>query len=254
MQNSYTFTFDATKPLPYGLWLDIPFRTKGATALRSEAKSRGARFLPNAKKWSWWLPQRRITQDSVNWFNKHNLFRGERKSPVFNSTIKWSDLPHGHQFTVVLRLPYEQKDIAKADGAAWDSISKCWWFNSNHFTESMFDKYAKMQAISTVLARGAANDINFFTEDDGSGTVAAPVAAPAAQTQPMQAFYMDNGQFVIKFLNTKNGDNAVLITIYEDGKPLPGNALHGVRLSVEDARSYWDTFVKSGYKPCQSNL
>lgn len=251
MQNSYTFTYDASKPLPYGLWLDIPYRTKGATALRSEAKSRGARYLPNGKKWTWWLPQRRITQDSVNWFNKHSMFRGERKSPVFNSAIKWSDLNHTHPYNVVLRLPYEQKDIAKADGAMWDSVGKYWWFSSSSkFTEALFDKYAKMQAIDRMFAKDIAGNIHFFTEDDGSGTV----AAPAAQTQPMQAFYMDNGQFVIKFLNTKNGDNAVLITVYEDGKPMPGNALHGVRLSVEDARSYWDTFVKSGYKPCQSNL
>lgn len=260
MQNSYTFTFDATKPLPYGLWLDIPFRTKGATALRSEAKSRGARYLPNGKKWTWWLPQRRITQDSVNWFNKHSMFRGERKSPVFNSAIKWSDLNHTHPYNVVLRLPYEQKDIAKADGAMWDSVGKCWWFSSSSkFTEALFDKYAKMQAIDRMFAKGIAGDIHFFTEDDGSGSVAAPVAAvpaavPADEEERGGAIYMlRKGSTVVRFVYNENGDNTVMVTRYENGEAQPD--IMGIThnfLNVEDARKLWDYLIGGGYTTCNS--
>jgi hypothetical protein len=246
MQNSYTFTYDASKPLPYGLWLDIPFRTKGATAIRSEAKSRGARYLPHAKKFQWWLPQRRITEETVVWMNKHGLIRGERKAPVFNDTIKWSSLPHGHTFTVVLRLPYEQKDIAKSDGAAWDSITKVWWFTNKNFTETLFDKYAKMQAISSVLARGAAHDINFFTEDDGSGLLATNTNTPV---QTMQAFYLRRGGTVVRMLKT--GCNfEVLLTTYENGKPTNESS----RLSVEDARTKWDSLISDGYVPHNSEV
>jgi hypothetical protein len=260
MQNSYTFTFDASKPLPYGLWLDIPFRTKGATALRSEAKGRGARYLPNGKKWSWWLPQRRITQDSVNWFNKHNMFRGERKSPVFNSAIKWSDLNHTHPYNVVLRLPYEQKDIAKADGAMWDSVGKCWWFSSSSkFNESLFDKYAKMQAIDRMSAKGIAGDIHFFTEDDGSTATAAPVVAvpaavPADEEERGGATYMlRNGSMVVRFVYNENGDNTVMITRYENGEKqydITG-IIHNF-LNVQDARALWDNLIASGYEPCDT--
>lgn len=187
MQNSRTYTPNPSAPLPYGLWLDLPFRTKGSTAIRSKAKALGARFVPNAKPYQWWLPCRFITQDSLDWFNSVNAIVGERQAPVFNTSIKWSDIDHTKTFTVILRMPYDQKDIAKSDGAFWDSYEKAWYFPKKNFTEDLFNKYAKMKAISRVIypAYNTPSRLMFFTDDMGAGvtTAATPVAVSESENK-----------------------------------------------------------------------
>ena len=101
--------------VPYGLWIDIPFRKKGSTAIRSEAKGRGARFCPASKGTiKWWMPNNRLTADTVNWLNQYEMIRGERKAPVFNpNAMTLADINLAHPFRVFLAVPFVDKDVAK---------------------------------------------------------------------------------------------------------------------------------------------
>ena len=252
MQNSRTYTPNPSAPLPYGLWLDLPFRTKGSTAIRSKAKALGARFLPNAKPHQWWLPCRFITQSSLDWLNSVNAIVGERQAPVFNTSIKWSDIDHTKPFTVMLCLPYEQKNIAKSDGAFWDAYEKAWYFPKKAFTEALFNKYAGMKAISRVIYPGnnTPSRLMFLTDDMGTG---AATAAATQSTPTKKVFYLRRDITVIEFVHNENGDNTVMITRYENG--VVRTDIMGIDhnfLNVQDARSLWDNSVSNGFTPCDS--
>jgi hypothetical protein len=257
MQNSYTFTFDASKPLPYGLWLDIPFRTKGATALRSEAKSRGARFLPNGKNWNWWLPQNRITQDSVNWFNKHGMISGERKAPVFNpNAMKIADISLSHPFRIFLSVPFADRDVAKTAGALWDGMDKRWYFNATNLTQQRFDEMLKREWVYSfhgVLACNTSNTpvgIYFSKEDMGESSVQpapAPVSTPSETTQYYQYTLVktdSSGKNMLRtvFCHFQN-KGKMWVQMYTNDTPIGEKMEH----TVDQARSLWDQLISIGY-------
>lgn len=183
---SYTPYNLNTSALPYGLWIDIPFRTKGSTAIRSEAKGRGARFCPAAKgNIKWWMPKNRLTQDTVDWLNQHEMIRGERKAPVFNpNALKLTDINLAHPFRLYLAVPFEDKDTAKSMGAKWSADDKRWFFDATNIKQSVFNDVLKREwaySFHGVLASAnstAAIGIYFFTEDLGGATAVQSVAAP----------------------------------------------------------------------------
>ena len=286
MQNLHTYTLNPSAPLPYGLWLNLPFRTKGSTAIRSEAKRYGARFLPSAKPHQWWLPSRFITQTVVDWFNSHNAIVGERQAPEYNTTIKWSDIYHTMNFTVILRLPYEQKDIAKADGAFWDSYERAWYFPKKNFSEALFNKYAGMKAIGRVIYPASnVPSLLFFIDDMGTATPKAVPATPVAAAPAPVAFatraiytmqkHYDHHRLgginmLMKFL--MHTDSTVTVLPYINGKQCHKDAtydgimvdtvmsLTGVsknmvgfntllreHIKKEDARVLWDSLVMQGF-------
>ena len=108
------YTLNASTP-PYGLWINIPFRTKGSTAIRDEAKTRGARFVPAAKgKMKWWLPQSKFTTETIAWLNTNQMIHSERSAPVFNANaLQFSDINTALPFRLWLVVPFAHKDGVK---------------------------------------------------------------------------------------------------------------------------------------------
>jgi hypothetical protein len=124
------YTLNASTP-PYGLWINIPFRTKGSTAIRDEAKTRGARFVPAAKgKMKWWLPRDKFTTETIAWLNTNQMIHSERSAPVFNANaLQFSDINTALPFRLWLAVPFAHKDGVKNLGAKWCGDSKKWYFN-----------------------------------------------------------------------------------------------------------------------------
>jgi hypothetical protein len=152
----------------------------------------------------------------------------------------------------MLCLPYEQKNIAKSDGAFWDSYEKAWYFPKKAFTEALFNKYAGMKAISRVIYPGynTPSRLMFLTDDMGTG---AATAAATQSTPTKKVFYLRRDITVLEFVHNENNDNTVMITRYENG--VVKTDIMGIDhnfLNVQDARSLWDNSVSNGFTPCDS--
>ena len=201
MTKTYTpFTLSPSAQC-YGVWIDIPFRKRGSTAIRSEAKGRGARFCPAAKgNIKWWMPQNRLTADTVQWLNKNEMIVGERKAPVFNpNAMTVADINLAYPFRVYLAVPFEDKDHAKAMGALWSGDDKRWYFNAANLTQHRFDEAVKKQWVYSfhgVLKSDTthtATGVYFFSEDLGSAAAVKSVHAPFV---PQAWTFVKNGLFI----------------------------------------------------------
>ena len=167
------YTLNASTP-PYGLWINIPFRTKGSTAIRDEAKTRGARFVPAAKgKMKWWLPQNKFTTETIAWLNTNQMIHSERSAPVFNANaLQFSDINTALPFRLWLAVPFAHKDGVKNLGAKWCGVSKKWYFDNRTITAGIFtnmlaNKWAWCFNGTTVSNPGQISQINFSVEDLG---------------------------------------------------------------------------------------
>ena len=198
MYDSYTLNPSA---LPYGLWIDIPFRKKGSMAIRSEAKGRGARFCPAAKgNIKWWMPQNRLTADTIDWLNKNEMIVGERKAPVFNpNAMTVADINLAYPFRVYLAVPFVDKDHAKGMSAKFCGDAKRWYFDATNLTQHRFDEAIKKQWVFSfhgVLKSDTthtATGVYFFTEDLGGATAVKSVPAPFV---PQTWTFVKNGLFI----------------------------------------------------------
>jgi len=195
--------------VPYGLWIDIPFRKKGSTAIRSEAKGRGARFCPASKGTiKWWMPNNRLTADTVNWLNSHEMIRGERKAPVFNpNAMTVADINLAYPFRVYLAVPFADKDHAKGMSAKFCGDAKRWYFDATNLTQHRFDEMLKKQWVFSfhgVLKSDpthTAVGVYFFKEDFGGGVAVQSVAAPFV---PQAWTFRKNG-LIITMQTTADG-------------------------------------------------
>lgn len=182
--STYTpLVVDPANPIAFGVWVNIPFRRKGATEIRQEAKTRGARYEPKATgSCSWWVPVKYLTNDTVCWFNDNKLFRGIRNAPTFNENLlSWSDISNGfvdipdgsggtktvvfNTFVLSCDVPFEEKDLVKIKGAVFNCISKKWQFDSYTLTEKTYkflldNKYAYSFAGFDCTIRGITNTTN----------------------------------------------------------------------------------------------
>jgi len=228
--------------LPYGLWIDIPFRTKGSTAVRSEAKGRGARFVPAAKGTiKWWMPKNRLTQDTVDWLNKHEMIRGERKAPVFNpNALKLTDINLAYPFRLYLSVPFADKDTAKSMGAKWSAEDKRWFFDATNIKQSVFNDVLKREwaySFHGVLANAnstAAIGVYFSTEDLGGATAVQSVAAPHT---PQAWTFVKNGFFLT--MHTTADGNIVLTS---DDENYCDNTY-----TKNEAREIWNALIADGW-------
>jgi hypothetical protein len=248
MPASYTpYTLNPSA-LPYGLWIDIPFRTKGSTAIRSEAKGRGARFVPAAKgKIKWWMPKNRLTADTVDWLNKNEMICGERKAPVFNSNaLKLTDINLAHPFRLYLSVPFADKDIAKSMGAKWSSEDKRWFFDATNINQSLFNDVLKREwaySFHGVLKSDpthTATGIYFSTEDLGG---AAAPTAPAAPRKPQGWTFVKNAMFLT--MNTTT-DGRIVLTSDDE------NYVDGI-YTKDEARQTWNALVADGWVLSQTH-
>lgn len=238
------YTLNASTP-PYGLWINIPFRTKGSTAIRDEAKTRGARFVPAAKgKMKWWLPQNKFTTETIAWLNTNQMIHSERSAPVFNANaLRFSDINTALPFRLWLAVPFAHKDGVKNLGAKWCGDSKKWYFDNRTITAGIFtnmlaNKWAWCFNGTTVSNPGQISQINFSVEDLGgkpnapaTSTVVNPTAAPQLWS------FEKNGEIIIMFttadgrVNIKSSDETYVSNIY----------------TKEEARTCWNCIVADGW-------
>ena len=254
MPASYTpYTLNPSA-LPYGLWIDIPFRTKGSTAIRSEAKGRGARFVPAAKgKIKWWMPQNRLTADTVDWLNKNEMIRGERNAPAFNSyALNLADIDLAYPFRIYLAVPFEHKDIAKGMSAKFCGDSKRWYFDATSITQQRFDEMLKRQWVYSfhgVLKSDpthTATGVYFSTEDLGSPAGAAAPKAPAVPHKPQAWTFVKNGMFLT--MHTTPTDVADGIVLTSDDE----NYADGI-YTKDEARNIWNALIADGWVMSQTH-
>ena len=239
-----TYTPFALNPsaLPYGLWIDIPFRTKGSTAVRSEAKGRGARFVPAAKGTiKWWMPQNRLTQDTVDWLNKHEMIRGERKAPLFNpNAMKLTDINLAYPFRLYLSVPFADKDTAKSMGAKWCGDSKRWFFDATSINQSRFNDVLKREwaysfhGVLNGANSTAAIGVYFSTEDLGGATAVQSAAAPFV---PQAWTFVKDGLFLT--MNTVVGGCIALAS--DDEK------YRDATYTKDEAREIWNALLGDGW-------
>ena len=177
------YTINKTAPLPYGLWIDLPFRSKSAKTLREEAKTWGVRFSPEGTVCKWWLPSSKITEASVAWMNKLQVFAGVRNAPRYEARIAWSQIAaERNGATVWIKVPFAEKDQYKKSGARWDAVLKEWYYlvrtrqqKTSDLTQAMYDKFVALQLVTAVQLSGQERT-SFFAED--MGECFAPAAAP----------------------------------------------------------------------------
>lgn len=230
--------------LPYGLWIDIPFRKRGSTEIRSEAKGRGARFCPAAKgKNKWWMPKNKLSEDTVNWLNSHEMIRGERKAPVFNPTaMTVADINLAYPFRVFLAVPFEDKDIVKGMGAFWSADDKRWFFNATNLTQNRFDEMLKRQWLFSfhgVLKNDPTNTatgVYFFKEDFGDSDASDPAVVPFKPFVPQVWTFAKDGTDAT--MSTTADGRIVLVCDY-----LGVNAIH----TKDEARALWNGLISDGW-------
>jgi hypothetical protein len=243
------YTLNASTP-PYGLWINIPFRTKGSTAIRDEAKTRGARFVPAAKgKMKWWLPQNKFTTETIAWLNTNQMIHGERLAPVFNANaLQFSDINTALPFRLWLVVPFAHKDGVKNLGAKWSGDLKKWYFDNctltpGIFTNMLANKWAWCFNGTTVSNPGQISEINFSAEDLGEAypslNLRKPTAAPAADVPfQMQLWSFEKNDHLIVMCTTADGR----VNIKSSDETYVSNIY-----TKEEARTCWNCIVADGW-------
>jgi len=245
---SYTPFVLNPSALPYGLWIDIPFRKRGSTAIRSEAKGRGARFCPAAKgNIKWWMPQNRLTADTVDWLNKNEMIRGERKAPVFNpNAMTVADINLAYPFRVYLAVPFVDKDHAKGMSAKFCGDAKRWYFDATSITQQRFDEMLRRQWVFSfhgVLKSDTthtATGVYFFAEDLGGAVAVKSVPAPFV---PQAWTFVKNGMFITMHTTT---DGCIVLTSDSE------NYVDGI-YTKDEARVTWNALVADGWVLSQTH-
>lgn len=228
--------------IPYGLWIDIPFRTRGSTAIRSEAKGRGARFVPAAKgSIKWWIPQNRLTEDTVKWLNSHEMIRGERNAPVFHPNMMTvADINLAHPFRIYLAVPFSDKDTAKNHGAKWSGDDRRWYYDATNLTQQRFDEMLKRQWVFSFhgVLKSANNPtpigVYFFTEDLGGAVAVQSVAAPFV---PQAWTFVKNGMFLT--MNT-TADGRIALASDDENY---ADSIY----TKDSARGIWNALLTDGW-------
>jgi hypothetical protein len=149
-----------------GLLLDLPFGKRGATELRTTAKTYGARW--NGSDWS--IPSTKYptltTNGGLSWLLGAAVIAGI-KTRVYTLWV-WDGVP----VDIALDLPFEDRHIAKQHGAKWDPGAMRWCLPAAAVTQSVVDALNAAEVIDGAL--------------DATGNVVrqAHFQAPAAQPAP----------------------------------------------------------------------
>ena len=105
------------------LLLDIPYRSKGAIEVRNLAKQCGAAF--DGKEWQ--ITRSKIEgatgQERVDALNALRVIRGAKLIDI-QRISRTTGYP-----IIYLKVPYDQRFTASADGAKWCAITRRWMFD-----------------------------------------------------------------------------------------------------------------------------
>lgn len=173
---SYTpYTLPAT--LPYGVWISIPFRKRGSSTLRNEAKQRGARYNPHGitDDFRWWIPGRMLSDQTLQWLNDNEMITGERLHPKFVADamgFTFAEIDFTRPVTLVLDVPYDNREDAKRMGARWDAQVRKWRVLNDCVTESILKDCITNKWAYILECHLKGNDrlvvTNFYSHDNGS--------------------------------------------------------------------------------------
>jgi len=119
-----------------GAWLNTPYRHKAARDIRSLVKGWGGRWNPGKKQWL--VPVASLTPEVIDLIDRMGLWSGDLEQPPAAEFVnRMAGISH-----IVLRVPFSEKDQAKADGARWSSAGKFWYFtvvpNDPNFSAKVF--------------------------------------------------------------------------------------------------------------------
>lgn len=142
-----------------GLLLRLPFSQRGSTAVRAEAKQRGARWDGS----DWTLPPERYVRPAcdadIQWFLSQNAVSGV----LTREYTPWVWCGDNTQ-SLVLDVPFSQRVQAKSLGAVWNSRSNRWVIPVGRLTHSLVDELNRLEWIagweSVVLRPGAGGAVN----------------------------------------------------------------------------------------------
>lgn len=105
--------------------LSVPHGRKHSKEVRQWAKSIGAHFNTSHKQWR--ILPHRCTADAIAVINSLWLFHSVvSKAQAFPPSYTSRLAPSGG--VIYLNIPFEERGVAKADGAKWDGMVKRWYF------------------------------------------------------------------------------------------------------------------------------
>lgn len=89
------------------IYIRVPYRTKKSANYRNFAKSLGGQYDPISERW--YIPQVRITEETVKIINDKNMFDGYRYSrPVNPDTTQYYDIYSLKEFPIFKCIQYTQ--------------------------------------------------------------------------------------------------------------------------------------------------
>lgn len=152
-----------------GLLLDLPFGKRGATELRTTAKTYGARW--DGKEWT--ISSAKYptltTGGGLTWLLDNAVIAGI-KTRVYTVWV-WD----GRSVDVALDLPFEDRSVAKQHGAKWDPNSMRWYLPAVSVTQSKIDALNAAEAID-----GEIDSTGKVVAQANIGQAQAPAVSPAA--------------------------------------------------------------------------
>lgn len=124
-----------------GLLLDLPFGKRGATELRTTAKTYGARW--DGKEWTISAAKYPTlsTGGGLTWLLGNAVIAGI-KTRIYTPWV-WD----GRPVDLALDLPFEDRNIAKQHGAKWDPSALRWYLPSALVSQTKIDALNLAEAI-----------------------------------------------------------------------------------------------------------
>lgn len=152
-----------------GLLLDLPFGKRGATELRTTAKTYGARW--DGKEWTISAAKYPTlsTGGGLTWLLGNAVIAGI-KTRVYTVWV-WD----GRSVDVALDLPFEDRNIAKQHGAKWDPNALRWYLPAASVTQSKIDALNAAEVID-----GEIDSTGKVVAQANIGQAQAPAFSPPA--------------------------------------------------------------------------
>ena len=170
--------------------LSVPHGRKHSKEVRQWVKSIGGHFNSTHKQWR--ILPHRCTADAIAVINSLCLFHSVvSKAQAFPPSYTSRLAPSGG--VVYLNIPFEERGVAKADGAKWDGTLKRWYFRIIHNDPKFAALVAKYESQGWVNAgETEANNIGLFKAQGWShgGSIADNLIShrPADASEATQEF------------------------------------------------------------------